>query len=162
MDYPTNMKSDDSTYNLSDSKSGFTAPDGYFESLNARIKMQTSGLLKQDESMPDQVYFDDLKNRILAQTVNKKRNFLEIVSRSPVMRYAAAAVLTGAMILSIQPKWSSPISNLQASVNSQDEVVKYLSESDLNDISLTEFIPANDIENPLLINGDESLIIESL
>jgi len=147
-------------------EAGFTVPDGYFEQLEAQVRIQQHGIEKGTKSgftVPE-TYFDTLQQTIASQTYQQPSTTpIRKMGRSKWMGYAAAACVALAVgivgVNQLTAEDPTPTSNHLASVSDQeifnylelygtDNDVAYISEQ-LNEVDepvIGEGISAEDIE----------------
>jgi hypothetical protein len=145
-------------------------PAGYFESLSGKIlqkikateskeKLYVDSLSKQNPFIVPENYFETLPRHILQAIQNKKTKVISLPERSGFIRYAVAAMLTGALALGVYKYSENPNSNhpvtaaVTASLDSSIVKGKNMDEQQfsqtLNNLS------EDDIAGYLEKNGDE-------
>jgi hypothetical protein len=163
--YAENEHIDDTKLRSLETSGGFTIPMGYFEQLPSHILAQTAGSVKVALPIPEG-YFEQSKKAILQKTIHKPQPTLWY--KRSILHYAAAAMVVMSLSVGFWLTRQPVHSTITAASISDDEIISYLSQSDLKDIPATEisFVSANPTltaEEMFIINqADEQLLLEEL
>jgi hypothetical protein len=147
---------------------GFSVPHGYFTQMRGFVLEQTTGAEINRGQVPEG-YFERSKLAILQKTVGTAKSKLTVWYNRPVFRYSAAAgvlLVAGSIFLFNV----SSTQNIQTASISDEEILMYLEQSDVQDVSMSEVSFAattgdqkNTAEETYIVNQtDEQVLLEEL